>query len=57
MLSVANDYMAGPFVHYIIREGENDEWLALEGFTFAPSVNKREYMFELETIIRSLERK
>ena len=55
--SAANDYMAGPFVHYIIREGENDEWLALEGFTFAPSVNKREYMFELETIIRSLERK
>ena len=40
-------------VHYIIREGENDEWLALEGFTFAPSVNKREHMFELETIIRS----
>ena len=50
---VANDYMAGPFVNYLISDTLNKNWLALEGFVFAPSVSKRDYMFELETIIKS----
>ena len=54
MWSVANDYMAGPFVQYALKEKNSNNWLVLEGFAFAPSVNKREYMFELETIIRSI---
>ncbi len=54
MWSVANDYMAGPFVQYAIKEKNSNEWVVLEGFAFAPSVNKRDNMFELETIIRSI---
>ena len=50
---VANDYMAGPFVNYLVRDTLKKRWLAIEGFTFAPSVSKRDYMFELETIIKS----
>ncbi|MDG2371841.1 MAG: DUF4837 family protein [Flavobacteriaceae bacterium] len=51
---VANDYMAGPFINYIISDTIKKRWLAIEGFAFAPSVSKRNYMFELETIIKSV---
>ncbi len=51
---VKNYPMAGPFLTYVIDDPENDRKLVLEGFTFAPSTNKRDYMFELEAIIRSI---
>ncbi|MEM6894365.1 MAG: DUF4837 family protein [Bacteroidota bacterium] len=47
--------MAGPFVTYIINDKENNRKLVLEGFTFAPSALKRDYMFELEAILRTVE--
>jgi hypothetical protein len=50
---VANDYMAGPFVNYLISDTLNKRWVGIEGFTFSPSTSKRNYMFELETIIKS----
>lgn len=46
--------MAGPFLTYIINDKENNRKLVLEGFTFAPSTQKRDYMFELEAILRTL---
>lgn len=52
---VANYPMAGPFVTYIIDRPDSDKKLVLEGFTFAPSTNKRDYMLELEAIIKTLE--
>ena len=51
---VEGAFMAGPFVTYVIRDDENKRFLVAEGFVFAPSVNKREYMFEVEAIIKSL---
>ena len=45
--------MAGPFVTYIMDDQENNRKLVLEGFTFAPATNKRDYMFELEAILRT----
>lgn len=48
---VANDFMAGPFVNYMIRDSVQKRWMVVEGFAFAPSVSKREYMFELNTIL------
>jgi len=51
---VANDYMAGPFVNYLISDTLKKRWIAIEGFAFAPSISKRDYMFELETIIKSV---
>jgi hypothetical protein len=50
---VHNYPMAGPFLTYIIRDEENNRNLVLEGFTFAPSTNKRDYMFELEAILKT----
>jgi hypothetical protein len=54
---VANDFMAGPFVNYMVKDTVQKRWLVVEGFTFAPSVSKREYMFELNTIISTLQQK
>ena len=51
---VANDFMAGPFVNYMIQDTINRKILAIEGFVFAPTAKKRDYMFELNTIINTL---
>ena len=51
---VANDFMAGPFVNYMVRDTLKKRWMVIEGFTFAPSASKRDYMFELNTIISSI---
>lgn len=54
MWEVKRDFMAGPFVNYTLWDEERQEWMVVEGFAFAPSVSKRDYMFELNTIISSL---
>ena len=51
---VKNDFMAGPFLNYAIIDQKNDRLLVVEGFTYAPSVNKREFLFELEAIAKSI---
>ena len=51
---VKGDFMAGPFINYIIEDKANNRQIVLEGFTYAPQINKRDFMFELEAIIRSL---
>ncbi|MFY0631886.1 MAG: DUF4837 family protein [Flavobacteriaceae bacterium] len=52
---VKNDFMAGPFLNYAIVDKKNDRLLVIEGFTYAPSVNKREFIFELEAIAKSVQ--
>ena len=52
---VANDFMAGPFINYMVRDTLKKRWMVIEGFTFAPSASKRDYMFELNTIISSIQ--
>lgn len=51
---VFNFFMAGPFVNYIIKDNKNNRYLVVEGFTFAPSVDKRDHQFELKAIIESI---
>lgn len=46
--------MAGPFLTYIINDKEHNRRMILEGFTFAPSTEKRDYMFELEAILKTV---
>ncbi|MCF7566760.1 DUF4837 family protein [Sabulilitoribacter arenilitoris] len=46
--------MAGPFINYAIEDKINNRWVIAEGFVFAPSIEKRNYMFELEAIIKSI---
>ncbi len=50
---VKNDFMSGPFINYAIKDEINNRYVVIEGYVFAPSVEKRDYIFELESIIRS----
>ena len=50
---VKDQYMAGPFLNYAIRDEANERYLIIEGFTYAPSMEKRNLQFELEAVIRS----
>ena len=49
-----NDFMAGPFINYLIKDTVNRRTIVLEGFVFSPSSRKRELVFELESIFKSL---
>lgn len=51
---VKNDFMAGPFITYIIDDSANNRKLILEGFTYAPATNKRDDMFQLEAILKTV---
>lgn len=46
--------MAGPFLTYILNDKANNRKLVLEGFVFAPATRKRDDMFELEAILKTL---
>lgn len=50
---VKNDFMAGPYVSYLIDDVQNNRLLVLEGFVFKPSTDKRDQVFELESIFKS----
>lgn len=52
---VKNAFMSGPFVNYAIEDTANNRYLVIEGYVFAPSVEKRDNIFELEAIIKSIE--
>jgi hypothetical protein len=50
-----NDFMSGPFINYVIFDKAHRRLLVLEGFCYAPSKEKRDLMFELESIIKSIQ--
>jgi hypothetical protein len=50
-----NDFMSGPFINYTLFDKPNKRILVLEGFCYAPSKEKRDLMFELESIIKSIQ--
>ncbi|QTE24298.1 DUF4837 family protein [Polaribacter cellanae] len=52
---VKNDFMAGPFLNYSVIDKKNNRVIVFEGFTYAPSVNKRAFLFELEAIGKSMQ--
>lgn len=51
---VKGDYMAGPFLNYTVIDKANNRLVVVEGFVFSPATNKRDYMFELEAILKTL---
>lgn len=51
---VEGAFMAGPFINFAVYDKENNRYLILEGFTYAPTVEKRNLQFELESILRSV---
>jgi hypothetical protein len=51
---VKGDFMAGPFISYSVVDKKNNRLVVVEGMTYAPGLNKRDYMFELEAVIKTL---
>lgn len=51
---IKDAFMAGPFISYFVEDPINHRLIVAEGFVYAPSVNKRDYMFELEAIIGTI---
>ena len=49
-----NDFMTGPFINYAIKDPKNNRYLILDGFTYNPSKSKRDLVFELEAMIKSV---
>ncbi len=45
---------AGPFITYAIEDKINNRYLVADGYVYAPSLEKRDYVFELEAIIKSI---
>ena len=54
MWEVKNQFMAGPFIGSKFDDIKNNRQIYVDGFVYAPSVNKRSYIFELESIIKSI---
>lgn len=54
---VEGDFMGGPFISYTIRDIANDRLIVVEGFNYAPSSQKRDFVFELESILKTLKMK
>nr|WP_315141118.1 DUF4837 family protein [uncultured Flavobacterium sp.] len=50
-----NDFMSGPFINYVIFDKEYNRIMVLEGFCYSPADEKRDVMFELESIIKSVQ--
>ena len=51
---IKNFPMAGPFLTYIIPDVQNNRNMVVEGFVFAPATEKRDDMFELEAILKTV---
>ena len=52
---IKGQFMAGPFLNYQFKfDNKQDEYIMLDGFVYSPGSNKREYIFELEAIMRTI---
>lgn len=49
-----NSFMFGPFVNYIIVDPKKNRVLFLEGFSYSPSRDNRNFMHEMESIIQGI---
>ncbi len=51
---VENDYMGGPFYSLTTYDASRGRLVTVEGYAYAPYFDKREYMREIEAVVRSM---
>lgn len=51
---VKNAFMGGPFINYAIKDESNNRFIIVEGIVFKPTAEKRNNIFEIESIARSV---
>ncbi len=49
------EFMAGPFLNYCFLDKENKRLIVMEGFVYAPSQDKRDYVFQLEAMMKTVQ--
>ena len=47
--------MAGPFLSYAVLDKKNNRIIVVEGDVYAPNISKRDYLFELEALLKTLD--
>lgn len=52
---IANDYMGGPFVSYLIHNPKRNELVFIDGFIHAPGEDKRNFMQYIEHILSTVQ--
>lgn len=50
---IENDFLAGPFVSYLLNDAKNNELVFVDGFVYAPGRKKRDLMEEVVQVIRT----
>lgn len=50
---IENDFLAGPFVSYLLNDTTNNELVFVDGFVYAPGRKKRDLMAEVVQVIRT----
>lgn len=51
---IENDFMGGPFVSMTVYDEARGRLVTVEAYVYAPYFDKREYMREVEAVVRSL---
>jgi hypothetical protein len=54
---VENDFMGGPFISYTIYDKPGKRLIIIEGFVYSPATKKRDFVFELESILKTFSMK
>ncbi len=52
-----NDFMGGPYLNYTLIDKKHNRAIVGEGFVYAPALNKRDYMVQLEAILKTMKLK
>jgi hypothetical protein len=46
--------MGGPFYSFTMLNADNNQCITIDGFVYAPQEHKRDYIREVEAIVKSL---
>lgn len=52
--NMVNDFMGGPFVNIMVLDEKRQRIIGIDGYVFAPKFNKREYIREMEAMVKSI---
>lgn len=52
---VKDAFMGGPFINYAMKDEKNKRYIIIEGIVFKPTAEKRNNIFEIEAIAKSVE--
>ena len=51
---IENNFMGGPYVSLTVHDADRGRLVTVEGYAYAPYFDKREYLREVEAVVRSL---